>query len=61
MAIIATSRVYHLADRNKTGTDKRIGTVQRLYTKNGTAYAKVKWDGAPEPVSHPVANLVEKV
>jgi hypothetical protein len=58
MALVANStRVYHLSQRNVT--EKKRGTVRKLFTKDGMQYARVQWDGETKWVSHPVANLVE--
>lgn len=56
MAIAAQSRVFHLSDRNKT--PPRKGTVQRIYTANGTSWAVVLYDTG-KTLRSPVANLVE--
>jgi hypothetical protein len=54
---VDVSRVYHLSQRNVS--TKKLGTVKKLFTKDGNAYARIQWDGEAKQVSHPVANLVE--
>lgn len=55
--VVNTTRVYHLSQRNVTV--KKLGTVRKLFTKDGIQYARIQWDGEAKQVSHPVANLVE--
>jgi len=56
VTIAAQSRVFHLSDRNRD--TKRKGTVQRVYTADGTQWAEVLYDHGTT-LRSPVANLVE--
>jgi uncharacterized protein YkuJ len=57
VSIATESRVYHLSDRNRA--EKRKGTVQRVYDRNGTEVAEVLYDHTSQMMTSPVANLVE--
>lgn len=54
---VDVSRVYHLSQRNVA--TKKLGTVKKLFTKDGISYARILWDGEGKQVSSPVANLVQ--
>jgi hypothetical protein len=57
--IVDVTRVVHPADQYKV--DPRLGTVKKLYTRDGEEMCKVLWDGQAVQVTYPVANLIEQV
>ena len=51
-------RVWHLSQRNSA--DRKIGTVQKIFTKNREEWAHVLYDGETQPASSPTANLTKR-